>query len=99
MPIIQRHIDNIYGLQDILDSIIDEDLANSLINRISELEQTIFKQSTAPTVAEGANEGDVWYDTANDTFNVYREYPVGSNVFIWEPLIYHNNDNINGGTW
>jgi hypothetical protein len=90
MPIIQRTMSNIYGLEDALDNID---------GRINELEQTIFKQSTAPTVAEGADEGDVWYDTANETFNVYREYPVGSGVFIWEPLIYHNNDIINGGTW
>lgn len=90
MAIIKRHVDNIYGLPENLSEIND---------RITELEQTIFKQDTAPTTAQGANEGDVWYDTATDTFNVYREYPVGSNVFIWEPLIYHNNDNINGGTW
>lgn len=90
MAIVKRHVDNIYGLPENL---------SEINNRITELEQTIFKQDTEPTIAQGANEGDIWYDLLNDTFNVYREYPVGSNVFIWEPLIYHNNDNINGGTW
>lgn len=94
MAIIKRSMDNIHNLENTLN-----DLESSLSNRITELEHTIFKQSTAPTTAQGANEGDIWYDLVNDTFNVYREYPAGSNVFIWEPVIYHNADTINGGNW
>ncbi len=94
MAIIQRSMDNIFNLENTLGQI-----ETTLSNRITELEQTIFKQTTAPTTAQGANEGDIWYDMAHETFNVYREYPVGSNVFIWEPLIYHNADTINGGNW
>lgn len=94
MAIIQRSMDNIFNLENTLNEI-----ETTLSDRITELEQTIFKQTTAPTPAQGANEGDIWYDMSNETFNVYREYPVGSNVFIWEPLIYHNADTINGGSW
>lgn len=94
MAIIKRSMDNIYNLENTL-----SELETTLSDRITELEHTIFKQSTAPTTAQGANEGDIWYNIANDTFNVYREYPSGSNVFIWEPVIYHNADTINGGNW
>lgn len=94
MAIIQQSMDNIYNLENTLNQI-----ETGLSDRITELEHTIFKQTSAPTTAQGANEGDIWYDMTTDTFNVYREYPSGSGVFVWEPVIYHNADTINGGNW
>lgn len=68
-------------------------------DRITTLEEMTFQQGTAPTIEQGASEGDVWMDTSTDTLKVYREYPVGSGNYIWEILLYKNNDIVDGGTW
>lgn len=70
---------------------------NSVNNRLIELEQTTFKGDVTPST--GVNQGDTWYDTLNDVFYVYREYPVGSASFRWEPLIFKYDDTIDGGAF
>lgn len=90
MALIQRHMKNIYGLENALET---------LDNRIINLEEIIFQQDSEPTYEQGASEGDIWLDTSDDTLKVYREYPLGSNVFRWEPLIYKWDDTVDGGSW
>ena len=70
---------------------------DTIRTRITELEQTTFKGPNTPT--SGVNQGDTWYDTLNDIFYVYREYPAGSGNFRWEPLIFKWNDDIDGGAF
>jgi len=70
---------------------------NSVNNRLIELEQTTFKSDATPST--GVNQGDTWYDTLNDVFYVYREYPVQSGIFRWEPLIFKYDDAIDGGAF
>lgn len=70
---------------------------DTIRGRITELEQRTFQQTTTPTV--GVNDGDIWLDTNTDTLKVYREYPLGSGNFRWEPLLYKWDDTVDGGIW
>lgn len=89
----------IAGVPAITNEVIDTLGLDIMSNRITELEQRSFQQSTAPTIEQGLSEGDVWADTSTDTLKVYKEYPVGSGNYIWEILLYKNNDVVDGGTW
>jgi hypothetical protein len=75
-----------------LQSAVDE-----LSGRIVNLEQTTFKGPTAPTV--GVDEGDTWYNTTLETYNIYREWPSGSTIFSWQPMLYKDYDILDGGAW
>jgi hypothetical protein len=66
---------------------------------ITDLQEIVFQQATAPTLAEGASDGDIWMDTTTNTLNVYREYPLGTGVYRWEPLLYKWDDTVDGGSW
>lgn len=90
MALIQKHKKNIYGLED--------DLEN-LQGQITDLQEILFQQDTTPTVEQGASEGDIWLDTTDDTLKVLREYPLGTGVFRWEPLLYKWDDTVDGGSW
>jgi len=50
---------------------------------LSDLDDQFFRQSATPS---GANlqQGDMWYDTANDELKVYRE--VSSSVYEWHTI-------------
>ena len=67
--------------------------------RVNDLEEIVFQQADAPTEAEGASDGDIWMDTTTNTLNVYREYPINTGVYRWEPLIYKWDDVVDGGSW
>jgi hypothetical protein len=56
--------------------------AGNLQDALEHLEDQLFKQTAAPTVAAGDNleEGDLWYDTTNNRMNVYRNN-------TWEILV------------
>ena len=71
---------------------------DEIVVRVIALEKRSFVQATAPTLQEGASEGDSWYDTVNETFNIYREDSLNPGTFNWGPLIFHS-DIIDGGTW
>lgn len=75
------------------DAIIEVD------NRVNSLEEIVFQQATAPTIEQGASDGDIWMDTTTNTLNVYREYPIGTGVYRWEPLLYKWDDVVDGGSW
>lgn len=94
MAIIQRSINNIAGLQTSLDSINGD--ISGLGSRVSALENATTQSATAPGVAYP---GDTWYDTVNNIFNVYREYPVGSGIFIWQPIILNNDGSLDCGSF
>lgn len=68
-------------------------------NAVTDLQEIVFQQATAPTVAEGASDGDIWMDTTTNTLKVYREYPLGTGVYRWEPLLYKWDDTVDGGSW
>lgn len=70
---------------------------DTIRGRILELEHTTYKSDTIPT--EGVDEGDTWYDSAEDIFYVYREYPKGSGQLRWEPLLFKWDDDIDGGAF
>lgn len=74
----------------------DEEM-EALRRGISNIEQTMFKGPTAPT--EGVDEDDIWLDTVTDTLKIYREFPSNSGEFSWEPLIFKNNDILDGGEY
>lgn len=74
----------------------DEEMEN-INSRITELEQRTFQQDTPPDT--GVNDSDIWLDTSTNTLKVYREHPLGSGNYRWEPLIYKWYDNVDGGTW
>lgn len=57
--------------------------ADNIEEAIQQLADSSFSQSTAPST--NLNEGDTWYNTATETFNVYRETSVG--VFQWVPIL------------
>ena len=67
--------------------------------RVQTIEEAIFQQATAPTAGQGASDGDIWMDTTTNTLNVYREWPTGSGVYRWEPLLYKLDDVVDGGSW
>jgi len=95
MPIIQKNIKSIYGLENALSNITSD--ISGIDVRVTELEHRTFQQSTTPVT--GVNAGDIWLDTSDDILKVYREYPYGSGVFRWEPLIYKWDDTVDGGLW
>ena len=57
--------------------------ADNIEEAIQQLADSSFSQSSAPST--NLNEGDTWYNTATETFNVYRETSVG--VFQWVPIL------------
>jgi len=57
--------------------------ANNIEEAIQQLADNSFSQSSAPVT--NLNEGDTWYNTTTETFNVYRETSVG--VFQWVPIL------------
>jgi predicted RecA/RadA family phage recombinase len=77
---------------------VDSRLQNTEV-AINDLQEIVFQQATAPTLAEGASDGDIWMDTTTNTLNVYREYPTGTGVYRWEPLLYKWDDTVDGGSW
>ena len=85
------------GIPSITNETIQSLGIDELETRLTEMEQRLFQQATTPTT--GVTAGDVWYDSTNDLFKVYREYPSGSGSYRWEPLIYRNEDTIDGGYW
>jgi phosphopantothenoylcysteine synthetase/decarboxylase len=76
-----------------------QDAISEVNTKIATMEEIVFQQATAPTIAEGASDGDIWMDTTTNTLNVYREYPLGTNVYRWEPLLYKWDDTVDGGSW
>lgn len=66
---------------------------------VTDLQEIVFQQATAPTIAQGASDGDIWMDTTTNTLKVYREYPLGTGVYRWEPLLYKWDDVVDGGSW
>lgn len=57
--------------------------AGSVEQAIQQLADNSFSQSSVPNT--NLNEGDTWYNTATETFNIYRETSVG--VFQWVPIL------------
>jgi hypothetical protein len=57
--------------------------ADNIEEAIQQLADNSFSQSSVPNT--NLNEGDTWYNTATETFNVYRETSVG--VFEWVPIL------------
>lgn len=66
-----------------------------LNTKVTDIEQRVFQQAVAPTVAEGASDGDIWMDTTENVLKVYREYL--PDIFRWETLLYNNEDTLNAG--
>ena len=102
---IDGHYELVYSFTNLIDDTKTDSLNHTwssrklqtINNRVTELEQRTFQQSTTPTT--GVNAGDIWLDTSDDTLKVYREYPFGSGNFRWEPLIYKLDDDIDGGAF
>lgn len=76
-----------------------QDAITEVDSRMTTMEEIVFQQATAPTAAQGASDGDIWMDTTTNTLNVYREYPIGTGVYRWEPLLYKWDDTVDGGSW
>lgn len=76
-----------------------QDAITEVDSRMTNMEEIVFQQAVAPTIAEGASDGDIWMDTTSNTLNVYREYPTGTGVYRWEPLLYKWDDVVDGGGW
>lgn len=57
--------------------------AGSVEQAIQQLADNQFSQAVAPTL--NLNEGDTWYNTVTEQFNVYREASPG--VFQWVPIL------------
>jgi len=57
--------------------------AGSVEQAIQQLADNSFSQSSVPST--NLNEGDTWYNTTTETFNVYRETSAG--VFQWVPIL------------
>jgi hypothetical protein len=74
--------------------------ATDLQSAIEQLADNSFRSSTQPA---GANieEGDTWYNPANNNFYVYRE--TAANVFEWVPIMVGNisptSDVLDGGAF
>ncbi len=72
-------------LQDALEQLADNDT---------------FKQASAPTGAQ-VGEGDIWYDTDDEQFKVYRE--TSTDTFQWVPIIVGaaagDSDTIDAGSY
>ena len=58
--------------------------ATTVQGAIEQLADQSFRQAAAPTGAT-VSEGDLWYDTDDDEFKVYRETSTG--VFEWAPIM------------
>lgn len=107
MPLTQKNMKNIYGLIDALEELntkneeLEYTIGNlsfdftDINNKLYELEHRFFQQDDEPS--DGVNLGDVWVDTKTNTMRIYRESPIGSNIFAWDPLFFKNNDTIDGG--
>jgi len=66
-----------------------------LDNALKELADQSFRGSTTPTT--NVEEGDTWYDTANDIFYVYRTL---NGVLDWYPLLTTQVDSrLDGGAF
>lgn len=87
------------GVASNLESTNVQDAIIEVESRITDMEEVVFQQANAPTTEEGASDGDIWMDTIANTLNVYREYPVNTGVYRWEPLIYKLDDTVDGGSW
>ena len=57
--------------------------ANNLEAALQQLADNSFSQAATPTT--NLNEGDTWYNTVTEQFNVYRETSPG--VFQWVPIL------------
>jgi hypothetical protein len=57
--------------------------AGTIQEAIQQLADNQFRQSSAPTT--NLDEGDTWYNTVTEQFNVYRE--TSSGVFQWVPIL------------
>lgn len=57
--------------------------AGSVEQALQQLADNQFSQALAPT--SNLNEGDTWYNTVTEQFNVYRETSPG--VFQWVPIL------------
>jgi hypothetical protein len=69
--------------------------AGFLDNALKELADQSFRGSTTPTT--NVEEGDTWYDTANDIFYVYRTL---NGVLDWYPLLTTQVDSrLDGGAF
>lgn len=86
MPDVFNNLDKLLNLSVSIDN---------LSTKIVDIEQRVFQQASAPTIEEGASDGDIWMDTTENLLKVYREYLPG--VFRWETLLYNNEDTINAG--
>ena len=51
---------------------------------LADLAEQFFKQSATPS-GSNLEEGDLWYDTANEELRVYREISAGS--YEWQALV------------
>ena len=58
--------------------------ATTLQGALEQLADQSFRTSSTPT-GSNIEQGDTWYNTTTETFNVYRETSVG--VFQWVPIL------------
>lgn len=69
--------------------------STNLQSALEQLADQSFRGSTAPTT--NVEEGDTWYDTANDIFYVYR---LLNGVIDWYPLLATQIDSrLDGGAF
>jgi len=71
--------------------------ASTLQTAIEQLADQSFRSASAPTT--NLELGDVWYDTANDIFFVYRTF---EGITDWYPLLNTDADNadrLDGGAF
>lgn len=57
--------------------------ADNLEAALQQLADNSFSQASTPTT--NLNEGDTWYNTVTEQFNVYRETSPG--IFQWVPIL------------
>lgn len=67
-------------------------VSKNVQDAISEISDNLFQQGEEPTV--GVNEGDLWYDTINDTLMVYSTIDGSSS---WAEVVMQNQGTVDGG--
>jgi hypothetical protein len=72
--------------------------ATDLQDALEQLADQSFRGSETPT-GNNVEEGDLWYNTTNENFYIYRE--TSSNVFQWVPVALGtgNSDTLDGGAF
>lgn len=72
--------------------------ATTLQGALEQLADQSFRGDSTPA-GNNIEEGDLWYNTTNENFYIYRE--TSSNVFQWVPVALGtgNSDTLDGGAF